>query len=313
MRPDVVVIGEPLVELSAPVALTCAETLEIAVSGDAANSAAAAAAAGARTALVGRVSDDDLGRRILRFCAERGIDTAAVLAVDAPSGIYFATADPAGTREFTYVRRGSAGSELARADIDAAPVRHARVVLFSGITHALSATAAVAVEHAARSVAAAGGMVIYDPNFRPRLTTPAAARAALEAIAPHATLVTPSSPGESRALFGTADPEAAAAACLALGAAAVAVTCGPGGVVVDSGAGPVLIPAAPAPEVVDATGAGDVFAGTVAARLALGDALMAAVALGVAASALSVAGRGGTGHLPSLDEIRAHLAAAEAA
>jgi 2-dehydro-3-deoxygluconokinase len=69
-------------------------------------------------------------------------------------------------------------------------------------------------------------------------------------------------------------------------------------------------PAVPAPRIVDSTGAGDCFAGTLTARLALGDGLLTAVRLGSAAASLSLAGQGGTGHIPTLPETRAHLAAA---
>ena len=58
------------------------------------------------------------------------------------------------------------------------------------------------------------------------------------------------------------------------------------------------------PDAVDATGAGDVFVGTLAARLALGDRFPEAVSLGVGAASLSVAGRGGTGHIPALADTR---------
>jgi 2-dehydro-3-deoxygluconokinase len=78
-------------------------------------------------------------------------------------------------------------------------------------------------------------------------------------------------------------------------------------VVVDAGEGPVLLPALPAPRVVDATGAGDVFAGTLAARLALGDELLDAARLGAAAASLSLGGQGGSGYVATLDEVRRHL------
>jgi len=307
--PDVIVMGEPLIELTAAVGLAEATRLDLGVSGDAVNAAAAATAAGARVALLACVGDDELGERILRFCADRGIDTSRVRRVDAPNGVYFAVADREGARDFVYLRQGSAGSRLAPADVDAAGAAGGWL-LVSGVTHALSPSAAAAVEHAARGAAAAGRSVIYDPNFRRRLTSVAGARAALEAVAPHAALVMPSCPAESRALLGTGDPVEAAAACLALGARTAVVTCGADGVVVDAGDGPVHVPAAPARSIVDATGAGDVLAGTVAARLALGDELLEAVALGTAASALSLVGRGGTGHVPALEQTRAHLATA---
>jgi 2-dehydro-3-deoxygluconokinase len=56
--------------------------------------------------------------------------------------------------------------------------------------------------------------------------------------------------------------------------------------------------------VVDTTGAGDVLAGTAAARLALGDPLLEALRLGMAAATLSLAGAGGTGRLATLVQSR---------
>jgi 2-dehydro-3-deoxygluconokinase len=72
---------------------------------------------------------------------------------------------------------------------------------------------------------------------------------------------------------------------------------------------PTLLPPVPVTEVVDQTGAGDALAGTAAARLALGDPVEEAVRLGTAAAALSLAGAGGTGRVPTLAQTRAALAA----
>jgi 2-dehydro-3-deoxygluconokinase len=104
------------------------------------------------------------------------------------------------------------------------------------------------------------------------------------------------------------DPVAACAAIRELGVEAVALTRGADGVLLDDGGRIVEVPVIPAPAVVDQTGAGDSFAGTVTARLALGDALEEAVRLGVAAASLSVSGIGGTGHVATLEETRAHAA-----
>ncbi len=290
--PDVVVLGEVLVELTAPVPLREAETLRLSCSGDALNAAAAAAAAGASVALVTAVGDDELGDRILTFVAERGIDTTWVTRRPEPNGVYFAGADG----EFVYVRRGSAASTIGPREVSDAPVAEAGAVIVSGITQALSESCAAAVDAA---VKAAGGHVIYDPNFRRRLTSAQAARAALERIAPHAALVTPSCPDDTEALLGTADPAVAAAALRSLGAVAVAVTTGASGLHLDAGDGPVTLPPEPVSGVVDTTGAGDVLAGTAAARLALGDDLVDALRRGMSAAARSLTGPGGTGWLPA--------------
>ena len=85
------------------------------------------------------------------------------------------------------------------------------------------------------------------------------------------------------------DPGARAAALHALTHHAVVITLGPDGAVVVDGAGVQSVPS-PTPErVIDTTGAGDAFTGALAARLALGDGLVAAGTSGCAAGAAAVA------------------------
>ncbi len=308
MTADVLVIGEVLVELCAAEPLDRAAEFRLGFSGDALNAAAAAAAAGAHTVLLTRIADDEFGARMLARIAELGIDTSAARLVRGQHGSYFVGADPDGQREFVYARRGSAAAQLSPDDLPG--VAPAAVTLCSGITCAISESAAATVLAAAQRARQTVGAFVYDPNLRPRLTSADDAARWLARLAPYARLVIPSAPGECRALLGTGDPAAAAAAVRALGAAAVAVTRGPDGVLLDQGGATLELPAVAPVAVVDQTGAGDVFAGTVAARLALGDDLAAAARLGTAAAALSLQGRGGTGYLASLAESRAHLAGA---
>jgi 2-dehydro-3-deoxygluconokinase len=304
---DVVVLGEVLIELSSTEPFADGIPMRLGVSGDALNSAAAAAAAGARVALLTRVAEDEIGDVLVGRVAELGIDTSLVRRVAGQNGAYFVHADPAGAREFVYVRRGSAGSSLSAADVLAAGLgTAAAVVLASGITCALSDDAAGAVEAAASS----GARFVYDPNFRPRLTDATTAARRLRQLAPRAALVTPSWPGECGALLGAGSPQHAAESVRGLGAQAVAVTCGADGVWLDDGGAACHVPAVPPPAVVDQTGAGDVFAGTVAARLALGDDLRDAAMLGAAAASLALGCPGGCSSLATLDDSRAHLAGA---
>jgi 2-dehydro-3-deoxygluconokinase len=127
----------------------------------------------------------------------------------------------------------------------------------------------------------------------------------LAEVARYCALVTPSCPGDSVPLLDATDPDRAADATLAFGARSVAVTAGAAEVLVADSAGRFRLPVPANPNAVDATGAGDVFTGTTAARLALGDPLPEAVRLGIGAAALSVTGRGGTGHIPTLAHTRA--------
>jgi 2-dehydro-3-deoxygluconokinase len=296
---DVAVIGEVLIEISADKPFHPGQMVGFGVSGDALTSAAAAAASGAHTALITRVGDDELGEVIIARAAELGIDTSLIRRVPGQQGVYFVVADPSGTGQFAYARRGSAASTLMPSDLEglAAP----SVVLASGIACAISPTAAATV----RAAAQLAGKFVFDPNFRPRLTSARDAARTLAELAP-AAVVTPSAPGECQALLGTPDPSAAAHALRGLGARAVAVTCGAAGILLDDGGRQEHLAAVPAPVVTDQTGAGDVFAGTLAGRLAVGDKFAEAAGLAAAAASLSLGGRGGTGFIPDLAQTRSH-------
>lgn len=299
--PDVVLLGEPLIEISTRGPIAHGVECSFAVSGDVVNTAAAAVAAGARVAVIARVSNDELGTAVCTRLAEIGVDISFVRRDDSFQGIYVQHADPRGDRQFCYARDGSAGSRLTPEDLPAGLLENAGAVLVSGITAALSATAKATVLEAAGRAR----RFVYDPNFRPRLTTAQEAAALVAEIAPHYSLITPSAPHECTTLLGVSDPAEAAAKLRDRGAAAVAVTCGATGVHVDDGTVH-WQPAYPAPKLVDQTGAGDVFAGTVTARLALGDDLHTAVRFGAAAASLAVGGTGGSGGIVPLETVRAH-------
>jgi len=302
---DVVVVGEILVELASDLPLADGVPLTLGISGDVVNAAAAAAAAGARTAVLARIADDELGDVIEQRLGALGIDTALVRRVRGQQGAYVVHADPLGGREFVYLRRGSAGSTLAPEDVAEAGLESVGAVLTTGVTAALSTSARAAVLEVARRAS----RLVYDPNLRPRLTSAAEAAEMLRAVAPCARVVTPAAPGETSLLLGTDDAQRAARSLLGLGAEAVVVTRGAEGAVVADAAGLREIPAVPAPLLVDQTGAGDSLAGTLTARLVLGDSLDEAVRLGNAAASLVLGGRGGTGLVPTLEQVRRHLAA----
>lgn len=307
--PDVLVIGEVLVELSSLEPLADGTRLRLGFSGDALNAAAAAAGAGAHTALLARIPNDELGDRLVERVAELGVDTSHIVRAPGQHGVYLTHADPDGARQFTYVRRGSAGSGLSVDDLDEDLVRSAGVVVASGIACAVSPVLAATVRRAAEL----SRRFLYDPNYRSRLTTPDEAAQALRGLAPLAEVVVPSWPEEARHLLGLVGditPPDAVRAVAGLGVQSVVLTCGPDGAVVLEDGVITKVPGVPAPLVVDQTGAGDCVAGTIAARLALGDPLLDAVALATAAAALSVGGQGGTGRIPTLTESRQALAAA---
>lgn len=302
---DVLVVGEPLIEIADTEPLHSGSTPTLDFSGDALNVACAAVGAGARTALVARIPDDGIGDALVDKLQRFGVDTRHVIRGPGQHGVYFSHADPLGEREFVYVRRGSFGSTLGPGDVDPDLIDRCRVVTASGIAVAISASARRLVTE----IATRARTFVYDPNFRPRLITREDAAAALRALLAHCAVVTPSWPGEARALLGLSDSASETDAIdrvRELGARDVVLTRGSRGSLVAEGPDTTEVPVVPAPRVVDQTGAGDCMTGTLCARLAAGDSLVDAVRMGAAAASLAVGAVGGTGDVPSLDRILAH-------
>jgi 2-dehydro-3-deoxygluconokinase len=300
-------MGEILVEVATDVAFGHGVPAQLGISGDALNVAAAAAAAGASVGLLSVLTDDDLGQAIAARIRELGISTDLLKFRTGQQGVYLVHCDPDGQREFSYARSGSVGSTLGPDDVDPAVFSAAGAVVAGGIACAVSDSSRAAVLKAA----ALAGRFVFDPNFRPRLTSVEYATAALTELAPQTFLVTPSFPGETSALLGCPTPKEAAARLRGLGAVNVAVTCGADGIQLDGegldpSADSAWIDSIPAPSVVDQTGAGDAFVGTLTARMVLGDSLPVAARYGAAAASLVVGGKGGTGFIPTFEQTRAH-------
>ncbi|MFD9301447.1 sugar kinase [Streptomyces sp. NPDC060048] len=332
---DVLVLGEVLVEIHAGTPLRDAADgtpARISYSGDALNAAAAAVAAGARTALLAVVGEDELSTPLLARAAELGVDVSHVRRSPRPNGAYLLSADTEGDRAFVYWRTGSAGSTLSVEHVESwrELLTGCKALITSGITGALSPGSRDAVLAAAQTVHASGGHLSYDPNFRSRLTSRDEARELLARVAPLTGLLKTSCPADALAMVDTDDQAEAAVRYRALGARSVVVTAGadrlllsdgtvdgtPGGAVHGAPgrtdrrtAATAYLPVPVNGDPVDATGAGDCFTGTTTARLALGDTLADAVAYGMAAASLSVSGRGGTGRVPAFSETAALAAA----
>ncbi len=301
---DVICVGEVLLEVATQSPVGHDVPAVLGVSGDALNVAAAAAAAGARVAVIAVLTDDELGHAIAARIGELGISNQLLTFAPGQQGVYLVHSDPAGEREFFYARSGSVGSTLGPEHLPSAVIANAGAVVAGGISCAISDRSRAAVHRLARTAR----RFVYDPNFRPRLTSPAAAAASLTELAPYAWLVTPSFPGETTTLLDADSAIAAGRRLRELGTQTVAVTCGAKGVQLLAAGVETWIDSVPAPTVVDQTGAGDAFVGTLTARLVLGDDLQYATRQAAAAASLVVGGRGGTGKVPTLEQTRQHLA-----
>lgn len=296
---DLVSLGEPLYELNRqPDGRYLAG-----FGGDTLNVAIAAARLGARAAYVTRLGADVFGDEIAALMAREGIDASAVTRDEgAPTGLYFVTHGPQG-HVFTYRRQGSAASLMTPAGLKPQMIARARFLHASGISQAISASAAATVAAAIAMARASGVRVSFDTNFRPRLWDAAAARPVIERAAAEADILKTSAE-DCAALIGATEPKSIAAHFLALGSKAVVVTLGAEGVLLATTEGTTHVPGRRV-AAVDATGAGDAFTGALIAELARGQPLAEAARFANAAAALSTQGYGAIAPLPDRAAVEA--------
>lgn len=289
---DIVSLGEPLYELNRQPDGRYLPGF----GGDTLNVSIAARRLGARTAYVTRLGTDIFGDELLALMRHEGVDVSGVvLDPQAPTGLYFVTHGPSG-HVFTYRRSGSAASLITVADLSPDLLAGARFFHASGISQAISETAAGTVSAAMAMAKAAGARISFDTNFRPRLWGAEKALPCIAAAAAQADILK-TSVEDCVALLGLRGPRDIASCFLGLGARAVIVTLGPEGVALATASEFAHIPGR-AVAAVDATGAGDAFTGALLAELLRGAPLPEAARFANAAAGLSTLGYGAVAPLP---------------
>jgi sugar/nucleoside kinase (ribokinase family) len=269
---DVITLGETMVAFAAHEvgALADAQTFTKLVAGAETNVGVGLARLGLKVAWVSRLGRDSFGAYVRASVEREGVDCAAV-AEDAgrPTGFMLKSRAPEGADPAVeYHRRGSAASALSLADFDPERFRAARHLHVTGITPALSASAAELVEHTMRFMRDAGRTISFDPNLRPKLWPSREAMAAeLNRLAGLADWVLPGL-AEGRTLTGLDSPQQIAAFYLERGARGVVVKLGAEGAYWRTPEREGTVPGVKVARVVDTVGAGDAFAvGVVSGRL----------------------------------------------
>ncbi|MEM1286712.1 MAG: sugar kinase, partial [Pseudomonadota bacterium] len=259
-QPDIVALGEPLVEM----VRTSGEpggpaTYSSDVGGDALNALVAAARQGASTGLISSVGNDPFGSQILTFCHNEAISTEAVMTVDRhPTGLCFIHPDPK-DRHFFYARQGSAASHFGPEDLPEQTIAKAKVLHVTGVSQAISQCMREAVRRAAEVAKSHHTLVSYDLNIRPKLWSLEDAKACVDGFLPLADIVLPSD-DEAQRLLGTCDPEAILTFFGRFNPLAVILKRGAEGVIVRTSDEDITV-RAPSVDAIDSSGAGDSFAG----------------------------------------------------
>ncbi|WP_322062665.1 sugar kinase [Paraburkholderia sp. J63] len=275
--------------------------------GDTSNFAIAAARQGARTGFVSAVGDDQFGRLLLDLWTREGVDTSAVrVDASAPTGVYFVSHGPDG-HAFDYLRKGSAASRYAAADLPLDTLAAARVLHLSGVSVAIGEAACDAAFAAIEHARANGVQVSFDTNLRLKLWPLARARAVMTEVLRATDICLPSW-DDVAVLTGLDDRDAIVDRLLSLGSRVVALKLGKEGAYVATPNERRLVPGRVV-AAIDATGAGDCFGGAFVARLVAGDDPFAAARYANAAAALSTQGYGAVAPIPHREAVERLLAA----
>lgn len=273
------------------------DSFTMSLGGKGANQAVAVSRAGAEVRYIGCVGDDHFGGIVRDELTQAGVDTSALRVVPGQTGVAHIRVDASGENDIVMVPLANA--ELSTDQIDTALEEFAPTcwVLLTQLEVPVAVTM-----HAIREAHARGLTVLLDP---------APAHDLDASIWPLVDVVTPNET-EASLLTGIEvdSPESAIQAgqwFVDRGATHALITlAGAGSVLVDTD-GARTLPATRV-DVVDTTAAGDAFAGYLAASLAAGEELVAAIERASAAGALAVTRRGASVSIPLADEVAARLA-----
>ncbi|HEY3129203.1 MAG TPA: sugar kinase [Acidobacteriota bacterium] len=276
--------------------------------GDTLNAVAMAAKLGSRCAYVTRIADDLFGKFLRDSISSLGVDLETTFSASGSNGLYFIAVDSHGERHFQYYRSGSAASTLSPADVRPRWIENSRVILASGITQAISQSAAGAVQRALDLAHEKRRPVAYDVNFRRKLWHADQASRHLSQIAPLLQILFFST--EEISIVQSAlnarlpDVHLIVDACWLKGISLVVVKQGERGVLLGDKSTGKIVPLRPLSiEVMDTSGAGDTFNGAFLHCFCRGMKGIECARWGVAASALQVGRHGTVSAMPSLEEV----------
>lgn len=258
---DLVTFGEAMVRLSPPASqrLEQASTLEATVGGSELNVAVLAARLGVTSRWVSRLPDNALGRMIEAQAREQGVDARVEWTADGRVGLYFVEVGGARISSVLYDRAGSAISRVVPGSSDWPSIfAGARWYHVSGITPALSDSAAKVTAESLVAAKRAGLTVSYDLNYRSKLWSAERARAVQEPLMEHVDVLI-AGEEDARVIFGAESAESLAKQ-FDIGAVAITLRDNPCSATIAADG---KVYSAPRPEVesVDPIGAGDAFVG----------------------------------------------------
>jgi len=301
--PDMLSIGESMIELFSEEPMDTAETFTRSVAGDSLNIIVAASRLGTNTGYITKLGDDPFEGYLLDIFTSEGIDTTHVLSSDGFNAVHFVTVMPDGDREFVYYRAGSAPSTIKPVELNPEYISGAKIMHCSGIAQAISPSSRATVLAAAQIAQLNGVPVSYDPNYRHQLWNPSEAKEAMEELMPYVDIFLPSAPADSKVLFETEDPEKVIQEANRRGVETVVVTLGEDGALIGAENEVMQLDPMPAGPVIDTTGAGDSFKGGFIHGFLEGKSIAESALIGNVCAGITITGRGALNPMPYRKEV----------
>jgi 2-dehydro-3-deoxygluconokinase len=253
-----------------------------------------------------RLGDDEFGESFLTLWQREGIDTRRIVKdPDAFTAAYFISRKGR-QHYFTYFRRDSAASRMTPASLPQDYITGARLLHVSGISQAISLSACDTVFAAMGIARAAGKLVSYDPNFRPKLWPLDRARVVIHETCRRADLIFPSL-DDARQLTDLTAAEEIANFYLKLGPKVVVIKLGAEGALLATADGLRTFPPYKV-DSIDMSGAGDTFDGAFVAGYLAGRPVQECMRFANAAAAITTTGLGCVTPVPRREAIEALMA-----
>lgn len=311
MQPEIISLGEPLIEFSADGEGHLSEVNQFkrGYGGDTSNFVIAVSRLGGKAGYLTRLGDDEFAESLLNLWKKEGVDTRHIVKdPHAHTGIYF-IARMAQKHDFTYFRQNSAASRMTPEFLPADYIRQSRLLHVSGISQCISASTCDTVFSAIAIAKEANVKISYDPNLRLKLWPIHRARAIIHQTISMADIVLPSIE-DARALTGHNNDEEIVRLYLEMGPEIVVLKLGSEGALLasrkETGGGSGLRMQKFKPYSVDSrdmTGAGDTFDGAFVVGYLAGWPLERCMRFANAAAALTTTELGAVSPIPRLKAV----------
>ncbi len=183
-KPDIITIGESLIELSTPYSLTTAQSLNKYYGGDTLTTAISALKLGSKAGYISRIGMDCFKDYLLESWQEAGLDISHVKPQQGINGIYMlALGQDCSEKQLYLYRKKTAATNLSIEDISPEYIKNASIIYTTGITQSLSISAKEAVKYAFKIAKENNVTTAYDPNYQKQIWTIEEAKEAFEEIA----------------------------------------------------------------------------------------------------------------------------------